>query len=270
MQVLEAPAYLLKEKYMNVQELNDEIYPSPEDLHTILEKLLPFLVLPDEDEKVLEYVIYNIDSKGRLRISEEELSEEFEIPLDKAKSLIKLLFEEFQNEIDHYSESTDGSIYLFPDVTIDVNHVEVRKIEVSDPFVSKALQMREETLYNVCEFVREVNEYFLRGYRKYPQIVTMTHVANSLGLNIATVSRAVRSKVANTPRGILPLRMFFGKGPNKELIMNEIRELLKVDNKLTDHQLMLLLRSIGINISRRTVNKYRNMVTDVSVKGEVR
>jgi len=260
LQVLEAPAYLLRERYSDVREINDEIYPSSEDLHASLEKLLPFLYLPDEDERIVEYIIYNIDSKGRLRVSEEELCDKFAIPLDKAKSLIKLIFEEFHDEIDHYSANDGDSIYIFPDATIDVDHVEVRRIEVVDPFIAKALQMREETLYKICNFVREINEYFLRGYRKYPQIVTMTHVANILNLNTATISRAVRNKFVNTPRGILPLRMFFGKGPNKLLIINEIRELLKVDGSLTDHQIMLLLRSVGINISRRTVNKYRNMI----------
>jgi len=259
LQVLEAPAYLLRERYMDVREINDEIYPSPEDLHTSLEKLVPFLYLSDDDEKIAEYVIYNIDSRGKLRISEEELCEKFGIPFDKASYIIKLVFDEFHDEIDRYSSNDDG-MYIFPDATIDVDHVEVRVIEVSDPFVAKALQMREETLYKICSFVREVNEYFLRGYRKYPQIVTMTHVANMLNLNTATISRAVKNKFVNTPRGVLPLRMFFGKGPNKELIMNEIRELLKVDSNLTDRQVMLLLKSVGINISRRTVNKYRNMI----------
>ena len=260
LQVLEAPAYLLRERYADVREINDEIYPSSEDLHASLEKLLPFLYLPDEDERIVEYIIYNIDSKGKLRISEEELCDKFGLPLDKAKSLIKLTIEEFHDEIDHYSANDDGSIYIFPDATIDVDRVEVRRIEVSDPFIAKALQMREETLYKICNFVREINEYFLRGYRKYPQIVTMTHVANVLDVNTATISRAVRNKFVNTPRGILPLRMFFGKGPNRALIINEITELLKVDSNLTDHQIMLLLKSVGINISRRTVNKYRNMI----------
>jgi len=259
LQVLEAPAYLLRERYMDVREINDEIYPSPEDLHTSLEKLVPFLYLSDDDEKIAEYVIYNIDSRGKLRISEEELCEKFGIPFDKASYIIKLVFDKFHDEIDRYSSNDDG-MYIFPDATIDVDHVEVRVIEVSDPFVAKALQMREETLYKICRFVREVNEYFLRGYRKYPQIVTMTRVANMLNLNTATISRAVKNKFVNTPRGVLPLRMFFGKGPNKELVMNEIRELLKVDSNLTDHQVMLLLKSVGINISRRTVNKYRNMI----------
>jgi len=57
LQVLEAPAYLLRERYSDVREINDEIYPSSEDLHASLEKLLPFLYLPDEDERIVEYII---------------------------------------------------------------------------------------------------------------------------------------------------------------------------------------------------------------------
>ncbi|MFN3329061.1 MAG: RNA polymerase subunit sigma-54, partial [Fervidobacterium pennivorans] len=174
---------------------------------------------------------------------------------------------EFSGDIKQYSNNSWEDVqYVIPDVEITAEKVEVRKIEVKDPVVAKAILMREETLRKICELVREANEYFLRGYRKYPQTLTMKYVANILELHISTVSRAIKGKYVNTPIGLLPLRLFFGRIINSELIKKEIIDLLNVDDKLTDQQLTLLLNSMGLNISRRTVNKYRN---EIKKKGKL-
>lgn len=261
LQVLEAPFYLLAQRYPSKEiliEPDTEYLASSEDLHHELEMLLPFLGLSDEEEKIAEYVIYNIDSKGRLRITPEEISEKFDISIEKAQEIIDTLYREFKEEINQLSDFEEG--YIIPDVTITAEYVEVRKIEVKDPVVSKALAMREETLSKICDLVRKANEYFLKGYRKYPQVLTMRYVAKMLGLNISTISRAVKNKYVSTPKGTLPLRFFFGRVINGQVLKREIEEMLKLDEKLTDNQLTILLKSVGINISRRTVNKYRNMI----------
>lgn len=262
LKVLEAPFSLLMQRYGAKEKLVDfenEIYATHEELHEELVKLLPFIGLTDEDEKIAEYVIYNIDSRGFLRIDANELSEEFNISIEKAQEIIDLILNEFSEEIKQYSSNSWEDVqYVIPDVEITAEKVEVRKIEVKDPVIAKAISMREETLRKICELVRKSNEYFLRGYRKYPQTLTMKYVANMLDLHISTVSRAVKGKYVNTPIGLLPLRLFFGRIINSELIKKEIKELLNVDEKLTDEQLTLLLNSMGLTISRRTVNKYRN------------
>lgn len=261
LQVLEAPFYLLAQRYQSREiliEPEEEYFASTEDLHHELEMLLPFLGFSDEEEKIAEYIIYNIDSKGRLRITPEELSEQFNISPEKAQEIIDTLYKEFKEEINQLSSFEEG--YIIPDVTMTAERIEVRKIEVKDPVISKALAMREETLSKICELVRKANEYFLKGYRKYPQVLTMSYIAKMVGLNISTVSRAVKNKYVSTPKGTLPLRFFFGRIINGEVLKREIEEMLKLDERLTDNQLTILLKSMGINISRRTVNKYRNMI----------
>lgn len=261
LQVLEAPYYLLAQRYTSKEifiDIHTEYYASSDDLHHELERLLPFLGLSDEEEKIAEYVIYNIDSKGMLRITPNELSEKYGISIDKAQEIIDTICGEFKEEINQLSSVEGG--YIIPDANITAEYVEVRKIEVKDPVVSKALAMREETLRKICELVRQVNEYFLKGYRKYPQVLTMKYTSKTLGLSISTISRAVKGKYVSTPKGTLPLRFFFGRIINGEIVKREIEEMLKLDSKLTDTQLSILLKSVGINISRRTVNKYRNML----------
>ncbi|MGC8821001.1 MAG: RNA polymerase subunit sigma-54 [Fervidobacterium sp.] len=266
LQVLEAPIYFLSQKYETKEKLISEAdyYASPRNLHEELEMLIPFLGLPEEEEHIAEYVVYNIDSKGKLRINANELAERFNISIEKAQKIIDTIYEAFSEEIQQLSSEREND-YILPDVTITESEIIVKRIEVKDPIISKALQMREETLRKICEIVKSVNEPFFKGYRKYPQILTMRYVSKLLGLNISTISRAVRNKYVNTPRGVLPLRIFFGRILNPQLIINEINELLKIDSNLTDKQLSILLKSTGINISRRTVNKYRRLS---KLKGE--
>ncbi|MEN3042221.1 MAG: RNA polymerase subunit sigma-54 [Fervidobacterium sp.] len=261
LQVLETPIYILAQRYSSKEyltEFGEEYFTSTKDLHHELEMLLPFLNLTDEQEKIAEYIIYNIDSKGKIRITAQELSDEFGVAVEEAQKLINTIYEEFFQEINQFSHLEDE--YITPDVIMTPEYVEVKKIEVKDPIVSKALALREETLTKICELLRSANEYFLKGYRKYPQLLTMRYVARNIGLSVSTVSRAVKNKYVSTPRGTLLLRQFFGKVISSEILKEEIKELLRLDSKLTDNQLAILLRSIGIDVSRRTVNKYRNML----------
>lgn len=257
--ILEAPYHVLREKYLPVVELDDTYHPYAEDLHEVLVKLLPYLGLSDQEEQIAEYIIYNIDSTGKLRITPEELTEKFSIDLLHAQKMVELILTEFSEEIAQHTFNEDQA-YIEPDVIMTPEKVEVRKIDVRDPIIAKALQMREETIAKICEEIRKVNEYFLRGYRKYPQVFTMRYMARLLGLHVSTVSRAVRNKYVSTPFGILPLRFFFGRTINRKIILQEIEKLLSMDDNLTDFHITLVLKSAGIQISRRTVNKYRKII----------
>ncbi|XEY11852.1 RNA polymerase subunit sigma-54 [Fervidobacterium pennivorans subsp. shakshaketiis] len=206
--ILELPYHILREKYLPVVEIDDTYHAYSEDLHEVLIKLLAYLGLSDQEEKVAEYIIYNIDSAGKLRITPQELAEKFNIEVQQAKELIDLIFTEFAEEIQQHTVN-ENLMYIEPDIIMTPEKVEVRKIEVKDPIITRALQMREETLLKICEEIRKVNEYFLRGYRKYPQIFTMRYMARLLGVHVSTISRAVRNKYISTPLGILPLRFFF-------------------------------------------------------------
>lgn len=249
---------MLRKKFGSVVDFDDYRLADPGDIHEVLDKLVPLLMLPEPDEEAAYYIVYNIDSSGHLRIGAGEISEKFGIPVERAEELIELVLTEFAEEISRHSHASDENSFIVPDLRMDAEKVEVVKIDVKDPLVQKAMQMREETLIRIGELVRGVNRYFLTGYRKYPQTLTMTFVARRLGLSVSTVSRAVGGKYVETPRGTFPFRIFFGRTPNKEFVVHEIRELLNAYGDLTDQQLSLLLKSVGLDVSRRTVNKYRN------------
>ena len=96
-------------------------------------------------------------------------------------------------------------------------------------------------------------------------------MAEQLGIHVATVSRAVSDKYAQTPRGIFPLRSFFSGGTQTAsgeiLSWNGIKaKLIKVVesedklNPLSDDQIVEQLKAGGLKLARRTVAKYRKVM----------
>ena len=99
----------------------------------------------------------------------------------------------------------------------------------------------------------------------------MADIAGKVGVHVATVSRAVAGKYVQTPRGIYPLRMFFSGGTKtaegQDVAWDAVKAKLKeiVDNEdkskpLNDDKLTAEMKKHGIDIARRTVAKYRNLL----------
>ncbi len=132
-----------------------------------------------------------------------------------------------------------------------------------------AVQQRERTLIRVARAIVDAQKAYLSGQSDAPAPLMMQTVADEVGIDISTVSRAVRDKYMDTPIGLKPLRMFFtravgGRRGSKEssnvAIMNRIRDIIQNEDKrkpLKDDQIQALLAQDGIDIKRRTVAKYR-------------
>jgi RNA polymerase sigma-54 factor len=93
-------------------------------------------------------------------------------------------------------------------------------------------------------------------------------VAEEIGVHPSTVSRAVANKYAHTPQGVLELRFFFSEGANGPegadtpllVLRRKVRKFIEDEDPkkpLTDEQIAAILQSQGIQITRRTVAKYR-------------
>lgn len=134
----------------------------------------------------------------------------------------------------------------------------------------KDVERRRETLAAVAEAaVSAQADYFLRPEGELVPL-RLEQVATELGLHPSTISRAVNGKYVDTPRGVVELRKLFSGGlPSGEgsiavaSVKRRIRELIGAeppDAPFSDARLTELLRAQGVDISRRTVAKYREQM----------
>ena len=131
----------------------------------------------------------------------------------------------------------------------------------------KALDKRGKTLERLARcLVTEQREFLERG-PAHLKPFTMKQAAHILELHKSTVSRAARHKYVETPHGIFEFKFFFGAGPpgpgklfSGRSIQSRIQKIIKKENKkkpLPDDEILAILKSQGIQLSRRTVAKYR-------------
>ena len=137
-----------------------------------------------------------------------------------------------------------------------------------------AIEQRRGTIRRVAEEVFKVQREFLEVGEEALKPLPMADVAGRVGVHVATVSRAVSGKYVQTPRGIYPLRMFFsggittakGEDVSWDAVKAKLKEIVDAEDKshpLNDDLLAAELRKHGLNIARRTVAKYRNLL-DIS------
>ncbi|MCY9667338.1 RNA polymerase factor sigma-54 [Paenibacillus alginolyticus] len=135
-------------------------------------------------------------------------------------------------------------------------------------FFLKCLEQRRKTIFRVAQaIVEEQTEFFWKG-ASFLKPMTLKHIADKLGVHESTVSRATVGKYAQTPWGIFELKHFFPSGLLKETgdsassehIKARIKEWIQRENiakPYSDQKLTELMIQEGIQISRRTVTKYR-------------
>jgi RNA polymerase sigma-54 factor len=117
--------------------------------------------------------------------------------------------------------------------------------------------------------IQHQHAFFDSGDIRQLKPLVLKDVADDLGVNESTISRATANKYASTPHGILPLKFFFTtsirREGNEDIAAESVREHIRhlVTNEdpahpLSDQQIVKLLKDKGIHIARRTVAKYRD------------
>ncbi|MDD4844319.1 MAG: RNA polymerase factor sigma-54 [Anaerotignum sp.] len=132
----------------------------------------------------------------------------------------------------------------------------------------QCISKREETLLGTAKcIVTHQKEFFERPDGQLKPL-RMADVAECMQVHESTVSRAVRDKYLQCGRGVFPLHAFFSKAMSSEKtgtisadsIQQKLKQLIEGENKkkpLSDRELTEKLQAEGIQISRRTVAKYR-------------
>ncbi len=132
----------------------------------------------------------------------------------------------------------------------------------------KNIEQRKQTITKVCYCIVARQQDFLEKGIDHLKPMMIKEVAEEIGVHPSTVSRAVASKYAHTPQGVFELRYFFSEsvqgpeGGNTSLLILKRRVKKLIDEEdparpLTDEQLTRILQSQGIQVTRRTVAKYR-------------
>ena len=175
--------------------------------------------------------------------------------------------------------SNDSSI---PHLMVSAYYVNLAKTRKEDEEVQKylndkyssalwlirSIQQRKQTIYNVACAVVDYQMDFLEKGDKYLKTMTLKQIADIVGVHESTVSRSINGKYIQTPRGVYEIKYFFSSGvQNAEgdgLSSNSIKKFIKeiIDGEepkkpYSDQDLVQLLSKEGIEISRRTVAKYR-------------
>lgn len=132
-----------------------------------------------------------------------------------------------------------------------------------------SIEQRKQTIINVVKsIIKFQRDYFDNG-DKYLKTLTLKQVAEDVGIHESTVSRSINGKYMQCPRGVFELKFFFsagvsdwqGEGISSNSIKTHLKEIIDgEDHKspYSDQDLVSILKERGIDLSRRTVAKYRD------------
>lgn len=200
--------------------------------------------LNDFDLTQSQYIVPDIIIEKQVDDLKIVLNNFFNVKLDKSYKKIKLKNSEIVNKIR-----------------------ETEQIEI-------ALNNRKKILQKFIQyFILYQQEFFFKG-PKYIKPISQKEFAKKIGVSISTISRIISNKYIQTDYGIYPLKYFFEVVKNKKLggeqkeyskqkILNEIKSIIENENPkkpYSDQKISEILKSKGLNVARRTVAKYREML----------
>jgi RNA polymerase sigma-54 factor len=138
----------------------------------------------------------------------------------------------------------------------------------SGKFLINSIDQRQQTIERITrEIIKVQREFFEEGVSKLRPL-TMTQIADVVGVHETTVSRAIANKYIKTPHGVFDFKFFFTPGYQSDTgasvsntsVKDMINDLIAGEDRsqpLSDQEIVVKLQEKGINIARRTVAKYR-------------
>jgi RNA polymerase sigma-54 factor len=136
-------------------------------------------------------------------------------------------------------------------------------------FIIDAIAQRRRTLLKIVKEIIKYQTAFLEQGVEQLRPLMRQDIADKIGMHVATVSRAVKDKYIQTPSGVLALSSFFsggiatqdgGEAESSKSVKLKILKLIESEDKknpLSDQDIADKLARDGLDISRRTVTKYR-------------
>lgn len=144
------------------------------------------------------------------------------------------------------------------------------RIEAARAF-RDAVERRQETVAAIAQAIFDRQQGFFE--QGFPALVPLTEseIAEAVGVSVATVSRTVCDKYAQTPFGTVELRRFFvsgikttaGGSLTQDAVLRKLKAVIAAEDPhapLSDDQLAAELRKSGLELARRTISKYRGQL----------
>jgi RNA polymerase sigma-54 factor len=141
----------------------------------------------------------------------------------------------------------------------------------SAAWLIKSIHQRQRTIYKVAQSIITFQRDFLEKGVSYLRPMVLRDVAEDVGMHESTISRVTTNKYIHTPQGIFELKYFFNNPINSvigdpvasESVKERIRKIVGEEdsaNPYSDNEIVNMLERENINIARRTVAKYREML----------
>ncbi len=141
----------------------------------------------------------------------------------------------------------------------------------SATWLIRSIHQRQKTIYKVTEsIVRFQRKFFEKGIAHLKPMV-LRDVAQDISMHESTISRVTTNKYAYTPQGIFELKYFFNSSINRvngpavaaAAVQEKIRQLIESEDPkkpYSDNKISELLKDANIDIARRTIAKYREIL----------
>ena len=138
----------------------------------------------------------------------------------------------------------------------------------SGKFIINAIEQRQRTIERITrEIIKHQGEFFAEGVAKLKPL-TMTQIADIIGVHETTVSRALANKYIKTPHGVFAMKYFFTSGYQSDTgesvantsVKEMIADIVAAEDPgkpWSDQEIVALLEAKGLKIARRTAAKYR-------------
>lgn len=146
-----------------------------------------------------------------------------------------------------------------------------QKLDAAKWFID-AIKQRQQTLFvTMSAIMNYQEEYFLTGDERKLRPMILKDIADTIGMDVSTVSRVANSKYVDTPYGTKLIKEYFSESMKNEqgedVSTKEIKKILEnvigeeeKRKPLTDDKLAAILKEKGYPIARRTVAKYREQL----------
>lgn len=141
----------------------------------------------------------------------------------------------------------------------------------SAAWLIKSIHQRQKTIYKVMESILKFQRDFFEKGVAHLKPMVLRDVAADIEMHESTISRVTTNKYAFTPQGIFELKYFFNSSINRihgeaiasASVQEKIRKIIENENPkkpFSDDKISAILKESDINIARRTVAKYREMM----------